>query len=612
MNIKSNIPLVVLLISLSCCTKQRPIPSEKCNASDYKQVTIGTQVWMAENYRCSKYDTESEPYKAGIKEVGENIRNCHSTPYFIDATDNNNWRSWEFSDIRETAENLSEEQIDDLGYLYNWYAVAGINDSNDTIQVNNHQNLRQGICPNGWHIPSKAEWDILLNYIGGTNAANKLKATYGWFSRSEYEFEGESNEGTDDFDFSSLPAGCAGSSYNNGIIDIGRTAFFWMSNLNENTPNIMYLNNYSNDISYMSSNICDGGSLRCIKNSGIEIEPSATHSVDWYGGNFSLYLKAEQPWTIISNKEWISFSKTSGYGSDTILVNVAESPEYNIADTAIINILKNNGVGETLELIRKYKPYPEKCDASLYSQVTIGTQVWMAENYRCSKYDTQSEAYFNGISTISVEALSDTLNYIDASKDVWKNYDSDSESPLTEKQIAKFGYLYNWLAAVGLPNTSVMDSIVLFVGNRQGICPNGWHIPSDLDWQILLNNIGGTDNSGPKLKAILGWDDFLQYYDDDAYIIRNNDKFSFNALPAGYGNNSYNYSENTYFIKRNDIGSSSYFWSSTRKTDDENENQYYGPTYYYLSNSSEKNELIKSFGDTYDYHTLYSIRCVKN
>jgi uncharacterized protein (TIGR02145 family) len=76
------------------------------------------------------------------------------------------------------------------GRLYNW---------NEAMKA----------CPAGWHLPSDAEWDTLVNYVGGSlTAGKKLKATSGW-GRGESDWEGScgSCNGTDEFGFSALPGG---------------------------------------------------------------------------------------------------------------------------------------------------------------------------------------------------------------------------------------------------------------------------------------------------------------------------------------------------------------------------------------------------------------------
>jgi len=110
------------------------------------------------------------------------------------------------------------------------------------------------------------------------------------------------------------------------------------------------------------------------------------------------------------------------------------------------------------------------CGGQTYRTVNIGGQVWFAEN----------------------------LNY-DVSGS--KCYDYDSSNCTT------YGRLYNWPTA-------------------KTVCPSGWHLPSDAEWTVLENAVGGSGIAGTKLKATSGW--YNKGYGTDDY--------GFSALPGGYGN----------------------------------------------------------------------------
>jgi uncharacterized protein (TIGR02145 family) len=88
--------------------------------------------------------------------------------------------------------------------------------------------------------------------------------------------------------------------------------------------------------------------------------------------------------------------------------------------------------------------------------------------------------------------------------------------------------LYQWGAAM---NGSTNEG-------AQGLCPDGWHVPTDEEWTILTDYVGSSP--GTKLKS-------SEYWNGD-------DNFGFNALPAGYRNNS---------GSLNDVGSNGYWWTSS-------------------------------------------------
>ena len=148
-------------------------------------------------------------------------------------------------------------------------------------------------------------------------------------------------------------------------------------------------------------------------------------------------------------------------------------------------------------------------DGQTYKTVTIGTQTWMAEN----------------------------LNFETDSSFCYKN---------TAEYCEKYGRLYRWAAAVGKSESECGydNTCSLPSGNIQGVCPNGWHLPSKVEWETLFNAVGGQSTAGRVLKSTSGWNSSGN----------GTDAFGFSALPAGdrlnYGN---------FYIE----GSGAYFWSST-------------------------------------------------
>ncbi|MGB2763263.1 MAG: FISUMP domain-containing protein [Candidatus Aminicenantaceae bacterium] len=127
----------------------------------YKTVKIGNQWWMAENLN---YDEGSSSYC-----YGNNSSNCNT-----------------------------------YGRLYDWYTACNV-------------------CPEGWHLPTKSEWTILFNYLGGvTVAGGKMKET--GLSHWNSPNTGATNES----DFTALPSGCW-SSYYYSFHNLGNRAYFWTS-----------------------------------------------------------------------------------------------------------------------------------------------------------------------------------------------------------------------------------------------------------------------------------------------------------------------------------------------------------------------------------------------
>jgi uncharacterized protein (TIGR02145 family) len=99
-----------------------------------------------------------------------------------------------------------------------------------------------------------------------------------------------------------------------------------------------------------------------------------------------------------------------------------------------------------------------------------------------------------------------------------------------ETNCATYGRLYDWATAMGLPskcnNTlSTSDAECTISAKHKGICPSGWHLPSDAEWGALMTAVGGSGTAGTKLKATSGWNENGN----------GTDNYGFAALPGGYG-----------------------------------------------------------------------------
>ena len=141
------------------------------------------------------------------------------------------------------------EQLEDIfGLLYTWYSAVGVPERAPVVQ---------GICPNGWHIPSKAEWSLLSSYPAG-----KLKCTQYWTNPP--------GPGTDDFGFDARPGGWYNSIANRYQDLYGFTGWWASDVLSENernttTANYFYITYYCDRLENALKNKSDGLSVRCVK-----------------------------------------------------------------------------------------------------------------------------------------------------------------------------------------------------------------------------------------------------------------------------------------------------------------------------------------------------------
>jgi uncharacterized protein (TIGR02145 family) len=144
-------------------------------------------------------------------------------------------------------------------------------------------------------------------------------------------------------------------------------------------------------------------------------------------------------------------------------------------------------------------------DGNVYKTVTIGSQLWMAENL---KYLPEVIGPATGSDTISYYYVYgyDGTNVTDAK--ATSNYDT-------------YGVLYNWTAAMDGDTSSTANP-----SGVQGVCPNGWHLPSNAEWTELTNYLGGESIAGGKLKET----DTIHWSSPNTGA---NNETGFTALPGG-------------------------------------------------------------------------------
>ncbi len=210
------------------------------------------------------------------------------------------------------------------------------------------------------------------------------------------------------------------------------------------------------------------------------------------------------------------------------------------------------------------KTLTDNRDGQVYKTVTIGDQIWMAEN----------------------------LNYADSSKTPslkgrsWCYNDSS-------EYCGKYGRLYTWAAAIDSVKLATAEENPLDCGYGkecglsdvvQGICPENWHLPDTTEWRNLFTSVGGQVTAGVKLKSKTGWVEDGNGTDD----------YSFSVLPVGW--------RDAFLFKR--VGENAVFWTSTEKYD---ENFH---SFSYLMELNYNNDGAYIGNDFKD--DGFSIRCLKD
>ncbi|MDD4033419.1 MAG: FISUMP domain-containing protein [Bacteroidales bacterium] len=150
--------------------------------------------------------------------------------------------------------------------------------------------------------------------------------------------------------------------------------------------------------------------------------------------------------------------------------------------------------------------FTDSRDGKVYKTVTIGDQVWMAEDL----------AYLPSV--VGPATVSDTEPYYY----VYGYYGTDVVAAKAIGNFITYGALYNWPAAMNGDPSSGANPIGV-----QGICPEGWHLPSYFEWITLIDYLGGEDVAGGKLKET-----GTAHWEDPNFGATNESGFT--ALPGGY------------------------------------------------------------------------------
>ena len=471
--------------------------------NSYAVVQIGNQCWLKENLRTTTSPSTSTRLiptaGTGYTYTGKQARwyNNDSTTY---APQN-------------------------YGLLYNWNATVdtfntafgetSVNTDGSNAVTASFSGHRRGICPEGWHLPTDAEWTSLTDFVssqsqyicGGdtTYIAKALASAEGWNSSSSDCCPGnQSVTANNATGFGALPIGY----YYNGYSNSGWGAYFWSSSQLASITHDAWARILSSGIAYMDlyssyKGICL--SVRCLRDAD---------------------------------------------NGDTPTSDIQPCPG---------------------------TPTVTDYDGNVYNTVQIGQQCWMKENLRTTHY----------ADGVAIPVGGSATSYTDP---YYYDYTSSGFA------LAQRGYYYNWPAVMrGAASSTANPSDV------QGICPTGWHVPSDAEWTQLTDYVGGrseyicggnTANIAKALASELGWSSYSgACYPGDQSVTGNN-ATGFSAVPAGYCYGS--------SFDGADIHAD--FWSSSQYESGSN-----GAYYRYLYCGS----TYVSWGTT-DKFDGFSVRCLRD
>jgi uncharacterized protein (TIGR02145 family) len=213
-----------------------------------------------------------------------------------------------------------------------------------------------------------------------------------------------------------------------------------------------------------------------------------------------------------------AFSWAGSYGnwwSSTEYESYALCRSLNKDDSKLkaFTISKDGGDGFSVRCIRSNAVTDR--DGNVYKTFVIGTQTWMAENLKTTKFNDGTP----------IPLITDTTTWSNLTTPAYCWYKND---PFYKNP---YGALYNW-----------------YTVNTGKLCPTDWHVPSDTEWTVLTDYLGGESIAGGKLKSITGWNNPNTGATNET---------GFAALPGGY-----RLSSGGYFYPI--LGNNGTWWSSTQ------------------------------------------------
>ena len=413
------------------------LPSVAWQGKTYQTILVGDQCWLKENL-----DVGSMIH-GGINQANNSILEKYC--YLNDP-----------------------ENCEKYGGLYQW---------DEAMQYVTQQGA-QGICPPEWHIPTDDELNVLVGFADsqfdagdpiwynpgfqGFDAGKNLKSLFSWL-----------NNGTDLFGFSML--GSAYSQVNNNFFWLNRYGILWSSSINPSTNNIWDLEiYYSQDgverwAAPKDNNF--GFSVRCLNNetalptiSTAEVT-NVFESTATTGGNItddggSTVTARGVVWSTSEYPTLNDSFTTDGADTGEFISNITglnPSTIYYVRAYATNDI--GTGYGNQIRFTSGGQPCPGTptvlYEGQTYHTVLIGNQCWLSENLNVG---TMVEGTIEQSNNETIEKYC---------------YDNDPSN------CTLYGGLYQWKEAMQYSTTE----------GAQGICPVGWHVPTDGELKILEGTV---------------------------------------------------------------------------------------------------------------------------
>ena len=557
----------------------------------YATVQIGNQCWMRDNLRTTTSPT-----------TGTYLIPTTETEY----TYTGKQARWYNNDSATYAPQ-------NYGLLYNWNAAADtFNTAYGETSVNtNIQNavmvgigLRRGICPEGWHLPSDAEWmtmeqtlttmDLTGTMWRGDHAV-KLATGENWcYHNTPGAPDDYSNPDRNISGFSAVAAGFyhpflsrflnAYASFWSSTCSANEIGFAWSRQLfcgHENVwrnPDYM---NYGMSVRCISGNVDQPIILPAVTTSSVSnvTQSAATCSSEVTNDGIEDVTARGVCWSTSQNPTLNDSHTSDGSGTGVFSSNLTAlmpNTTYYVrayATNGMYTVYGNQVVFTTLQDGQACPDMPTVTDheGNVYNTVQIGQQCWLRENLRTTTSPT----------TGTYIVTTDWNCSFTGKQAHWYYDDSTTYAP------QNYGLLYNWNAAVDTFNTAYGETSVdlsesnavsaEFTGHRRGICPIGWHVPDDGDWTQLIEYLSQASYlhctvDGNYLKALAsstGWifQDWMTPYLECSVFDEpsTNNTTGFSALGSGSKQQAPGPLGFVYFGQETEFWSSSNYGSEARE-----------------------------------------------
>lgn len=464
----------------------------------YNTVQIDKQCWMRENLRVRHFSDGTEiSWGGGVK---DGIPHCYR-PF------TNNFFYPGFTE-------------ENTGLHYNWFAVMNGNSASNAVPSG-----VQGVCPTGWHVPSMGEWEKMVNYVktcpeyscnGNPATVGKaLAGQSGWYGDTNAcavgygcSASGHASTTNNKTLMSIMPTGESALSVNHNVYNNyhGYDAKVWSTSKYGDYRRNLYISNTSTGVTTAPTtgsinSPYNAMPVRCVRDepsyhqkrmrlpvvktsraynltdttfmAGCDLMTDGNSWVMEKGVCWSTqpHPTANGPHTAAGGGDKGSFKvKATGLTLHTLYYYRAYAT--NSVGTAYGEEFSVSTTWDQMDsLVCPDAPAVADNDGNIYSTVKVGDQCWMRENLRTT--------HFPDGSPIPV-----SVNWSDKSDSLPYCYPPGKNA----SNVAQYGYIYNWTAAM-----NGEDPSITVPSGVRGICPAGWHIPSNDEQYRLKSYVTALD-----------------------------------------------------------------------------------------------------------------------